>query len=120
MALLMLALGFAGGFAWGVYLFVASWGSGDEGNSAFSAMRIAKYKSFLRIRIDGDELTVYPIAVDVPPSKWIKNPQCVDEDQDTPVFVPATNIEDIGQYMIEEPVVIDIKDVLPLKAVADK
>lgn len=114
----MVILGFLGGFVWGIYLLVVSWGWGDEANNAFSAMRIAKYKNFLRIKIDGDQLTIYPVAIDDPPKDWTMNPGCEDGNQNTPVIIPANNPNDIGQRFIEKPIVIDMKDVLPLKAVA--
>jgi hypothetical protein len=59
-------------------------------NDAFSAMRLGSYRHFLRLKIKGDELTIYPIGIDKEPrrSVWIRNPGYKEGDQNTPVFVP--------------------------------
>jgi hypothetical protein len=52
----------------GAYLLVALNGFGIHWNEAFSSLRIADYKGFLRLKIDRTgSLTVYPIAVERTP-----------------------------------------------------
>jgi len=62
-------LGFIGGALWGLYLTVASWFWGDEANNAFSAMRLDSYRHFIRLKIEGDKITVYPIGIDQSPKR---------------------------------------------------
>ena len=105
----MVLFGFVGGFVWGIYLTTASWIWGDESNSAFSAMRLDGYRHFIRLKIDGDKLNIYPIGIDSAPKRsvWKMNPDhnAANPDQDTPAIVPE---KDLGQHLIEGPVVIDI------------
>jgi hypothetical protein len=110
----MIASGFAGGLVWGLYLLAVSYYVGGHANDAFSAMRLDSYRHFLRIKIEGDQLTVFPIGIDKSPkrSDWKKNERFVKGDQDTPVFVPT---RDLGQHLIERPVVVDTGHIKPLK-----
>lgn len=50
--------GFLGGFIWGCYLAISSFFFGRHYNDAFSAMKLATYKNFLRMHIKDDELTI--------------------------------------------------------------
>jgi uncharacterized Zn-finger protein len=107
-----------GGLFWGVYLTIASWYWGDEPNSAFSAMRLDSYKNFIRLKIESNKITIYPIGIDKPPqrSDWKINDN-FDEDnpnQDIPAIIPKI---DLGQHLIEEPVIIDINNITPLRQV---
>ena len=108
------ASGFIGGIIWGLYLLGVSYVLGDHPNDAFSAMRLDSYRQFLRLKIDGDELTVHPIGIDQSPRRgdWRKNPGFKENDQNTPYFVPE---RDLGPHFIEEPFVIDARNVAPLK-----
>jgi len=113
----MLAVGFVGGAVWGLYLTIVSFCWGAESNNAFCAMRLNSYKHFLRMKIDGDVLTIHPIGIDSVPDRtdWEMNQECEDENQDTPVIVPKNNPRNIGQHFIEAPIVIDMREVQPLK-----
>ena len=108
------ASGFVGGAIWGLYLLLVSYFLGDHANDAFSAMRLDSYRHFLRLKIDGDQLTVYPVGIDRSPERkdWKKNPEFRANDQDTPYFVPK---QGLGQRFIEDPIVIDASRVAPLK-----
>jgi hypothetical protein len=105
----MLVLGFLGGLVWGSYLTLASWLWGDEPNNAFSAMRLDSYKHFLRIKIEKNTLTIYPIGIDNVPSRsdWKINEKFNenDPDQNTPFIVP---LKDLGQHLIEAPIIINV------------
>jgi hypothetical protein len=60
-----------GTFFLGVYLFVSIRVFGRHGNEAFSSLRIADYKHWLRLRIDASGvLTLYAIAIDRVPRRW--------------------------------------------------
>jgi hypothetical protein len=60
-----------GAFILGVYLFVSIRIFGRHGNEAFSSLRIADYKHWLRLRIDASGvLTIYAIALDRVPRRW--------------------------------------------------
>lgn len=111
----MMLAGFLGGFVWGLYLLIASYFRGDHANDAFSAMRLDSFRHFLRLKIEGDELTVYPIGIDRSPRRedWQKNPGFVEGDQNTPFFVPKRGLD---QRLIEAPVLINVNSVRPLKA----
>jgi hypothetical protein len=55
----------------GIYLFVSIRVFGRHGNEAFSSLRIADYKQWLRLRIGADgTLTIYAIAIDRVPRRW--------------------------------------------------
>ncbi|MBK5197073.1 MAG: hypothetical protein JJE37_02185 [Methyloceanibacter sp.] len=97
--------GIAGGFVWGIYLLLACRISGIHDNDAFSAMRLGRYRHFLRLRIKGDELTIYPIAIDRPPERrdWQWNPARKKGDQNEPEVIPKSPL---SPHLIEGPVVI--------------
>jgi len=111
----MVLFGFLGGFCWGVYLTLVSWFWGDEANGAFSAMRLDSYKHFIRLRIETNKITIYPIGIDQSPKRkdWKFNDSYEDSnpDQDTPAIVPQ---KDLGQHLIESPIVIDLGKVTPI------
>jgi hypothetical protein len=60
-----------GSFILGAYLFVSIRVFGRHNNEAFSALRIADFKQWLRLRIDRQgTLTLYAIAIDRVPRRW--------------------------------------------------
>lgn len=60
-----------GAFILGIYLFVSIRILGRHGNEAFSSLRIADYKQWLRLRISADGLlTIYALAIDRVPRRW--------------------------------------------------
>jgi len=60
-----------GAFILGVYLFVSIRVFGRHGNEAFSSLRIADYKHWVRFRVDASGmLTLYAIALDRVPRRW--------------------------------------------------
>lgn len=61
---------FVGALIWGIYLLVSLNVFGRHANEAFSALRIADYKNFLRLRIGADgQLSIYPVGIDRVP-RW--------------------------------------------------
>ncbi len=69
LAWLALAGGAVAGTLFGVYLYVSSRWLDIGHVDAFSAMRRDSHRHFLRIRIRGDEITVYPIGLDRTPRR---------------------------------------------------
>jgi hypothetical protein len=63
---MMLAGGWLlGGFVMGMYLFLSLSLFGRHANEAFSALRIADFRNFLRLKIDaGGSLTIYAIGIE--------------------------------------------------------
>lgn len=61
-------------FIFGTYLGLASW-AGRHFDEAFSSLRIADFKNFLRMHIgtDGD-LTIYAIGIDTATESWEEDP----------------------------------------------
>jgi hypothetical protein len=101
----MVATGFAiGGFLFGAYLYVSSRFLNMNQNDAFSAMRLDTHRNFLRIRIKGDEATIYPIGLTRIPSRseWKFN----DAKRGTPapVYVPD---DPLAPHLIEGPIVVN-------------
>jgi hypothetical protein len=113
----MIGAGFVGGFIWGLYLLMISFAWSMHANDAFSAMRLGSYRHFLRFRIDGDTLTIYPIGIDTEPTRdtWTLNPAYRDGDQDTPAVVPT---KPLRQHLIESPISIAAGDIRPLREIA--
>lgn len=111
----MLAVGFVGGGIWGLYLTLVSWKWGEEANSAFSAMRLNSHRHFVRMKIEGDQLTIYPVGLDKSPKRkdWTFNGNYEDANpnQDTPAIIPT---KQLGQKLIEDPIVIDITGIIPI------
>lgn len=108
----MLVVGIAGGFIWGLYLTIVSFVWGDASNGAFSALALDSYRHFLRLKIEVDKLTIYPIGIDQAPQRnvWKHNPDydSSNVDQNTPAIIPT---RDLGQHLIEEPIVIEVNDI---------
>jgi hypothetical protein len=86
-------------------------------NDAFSSMKLDSHRNFLRLRIVGDSVTVFPICVDAVPTRdgWKKNEKrSVDHPS---VFEPAVSM---GERLIEEPITIDAAHALSSKDVRPK
>lgn len=109
----MLLLGFVGGMIWGLYLTIVSYFWGDQANDAFSAMRLDSFRHFIRFKIESNKLTIYPVGIDQSPVRkdWKFNEFYKEGTQDIPVVIPKKNL---GQHLIEDPIVIDINSVVSL------
>jgi hypothetical protein len=76
--------GLLGGFVFGAYWVLTGLIARMHTGDSFGALGIRNYKNFLRMRFDGDSLTIYPIGVDrLPSTKWCnqqleKNPPNLD------------------------------------------
>lgn len=70
--LIVIAVSFVGGYVigsiiMGLYLFVSLHFLGRHDNEAFSALKIEDYKNFLRLHIDREGLTIYPLKIEKVP-----------------------------------------------------
>lgn len=67
--------GLVAGFIWGMYLFVTCAFLRRHTNDGFSSMRLADYKNFLRMKIEQERLTIYPIGLWRSPTRleWRKS-----------------------------------------------
>jgi hypothetical protein len=99
----------ASGKIFGLNLMLAS-RYGDIGhNDAFSAMRLDSHRHFVRLRILGDEVTVYPVKLDAVPRRgqWRANP-ARNVDTTAAVFVADPPLK---PHLIEEPIKIRVREV---------
>lgn len=94
--------GLVAGFIFGLNLFLTCKYADMNHNDAFSAIRLDSYRHFLRLRIIGDQITVFPIGVDSIPrhEQWQPNP---DEAPTSPYFLPP---DGFAPKLIEAPIVI--------------
>jgi hypothetical protein len=67
-------------------------------NDAFSALRLDTYKNFLRIKITGDEVTIYPIGLDKVPKRSEWTPSSA---SGGPLFDPPSPLR---YHLIEKPI----------------
>lgn len=109
--------GFAGGAVWGAYLSIVCGRDGQHYNDAFSAMRLDSYRHFLRMKITGDELVIYPVGIDQAPKRsgWTVNPKAMKDVQTEAVYLPRVPL---GEHLIEGPIVIRAPKVQSVEEVA--
>jgi hypothetical protein len=107
---LMIGLGaIVGGSLWGFYWVLTGLGR-MHASEAFAALRIKNYKNFLRIKIEKDKLTIYPLAIDkVPgPDHWMNAPRGKANPQ--PSNPKLIAVKPIDVRLIENPIVIPCYD----------
>ena len=61
--------GIGAGFVWGAYLTISCF-LGLHCDQAFASMGIADFKNFLRIKVEPNKLTIYPIGLRRTPRRW--------------------------------------------------
>jgi hypothetical protein len=94
-----------GGMIFGVSLQLGSGFADIAHNDAFSAMRLDSYRHFLRIKIEGSKLTIFPIGLDSVPhrSGWRKA-------SDTEIAQRKSIVQPMQPLrprLIEDPIIID-------------
>lgn len=97
---LFLAGGFVGGLLMGLYLLIANGLFGIHETEAFSSLRIQDYKSFIRLHLTKDQLTLYPVKVERVARKWNYQANVTNGE---PWFEP---LERLHAELIEPPIVI--------------
>jgi hypothetical protein len=103
LAVLEVVGGTAAALLFGIYFAVANLTIGAHDNEAFSALRIADYKNFLRLHIDASgALTIYPIGVRRVVRRWRLQP---DGKASDPWF--ASTLAEPWAQLIEPPVKIE-------------
>lgn len=98
--------GFLGGLLFGLNLLITCRWFNMNHNDAFSAMRLDSFRHFLRIRIKGDEVKIFPIGIDDVPRRqdWRVNEKWKEGDPSHPAYVPA---RPLAPKLIEDPLVIE-------------
>lgn len=98
-----------GGLIFGGSLMFGSGVANVAHNDAFSAMRLDRYRHFLRIKIEGSNLTIFPIALDRVPdrSDWRKA-TAAEMAQGKSIFQPKCGL---SPKLIENPIVLDANKV---------
>lgn len=86
-----------GPFVLGIYLLVSLNLFGHHITEAFSSMAIPDWKNLLRMKIDAQGLTLYPIGIPKVPRKW----RWLGESGRSSRFEPETPIESV---LIEDPI----------------
>lgn len=112
LALLMGLIGSpVAGFIFGLNLFLTCRYANMNHNDAFSAMRLNSFRNFLRIKLVGNQITIFPIGLDFVPRRqdWINNPKS-ESDSSASYFSAASGMRPI---LIEEPIVVGGWDVSP-------
>jgi hypothetical protein len=98
--LIILAGGWVlGSFIFGLYLFISLNVFGRHSNEAFSSLAILDYKNFLRMKIDKNGLTIYPIGLHRVPRHWRK---ATAADNTVSAFV-SDDPQATAPFLIEKP-----------------
>jgi hypothetical protein len=102
---MVLVGGLLGGLIWGCYWVVTGLFGRMHAEDAFAALRIQDYKNFLRIKLEPDQVTIYPIGLDRVPRKadWMSAPVELHGQGHNPALIPVKQIQ---IHLIEEPIVI--------------
>jgi len=102
----LLVGGFVAGSIFGLNLLLSCRLLNMNHNDAFSSLRLKGYKHFLRIRIKGQSITVFPIKLDNVPKRhdWVKNTPTT---QNPSVFSAPLNPE-----LIEQPISISLSQTI--------
>lgn len=95
----------AGGFVFGIFLLITCRWFNMNHNDAFSAMRLDCFRHFMRLRIKGDEVTIFPIGLDRIPKRkeWRINTNWTGDAAQEPAYVAENEIE---PRLIERPIVM--------------
>jgi hypothetical protein len=110
--------GAVAGLIFGINLMLTCRYADLNHNDAFSAMRLNSFRNFLRIRLLGDQVTVYPIGMDRVPKRdeWIENPQSA-ANPSASYFVARKKLE---PKLLEPAIVVSGADVWPTAVAVKK
>jgi hypothetical protein len=107
---LMVVLGaLVGGSLWGFY-WVLTGLVRMHAAEAFAALRVRNYKNFLRIKVEKEKLTIYPLAIDRIPGvdDWMNAPRGKANPQ--PNNPKLIAVKPIDVRLVENPIVIQTYD----------
>jgi len=99
--------GFMAGLVWGVYLTLSCL-VGLHCDQAFASMGIANFKNFLRLKIEPNKLTIYPIGLRKAPKRWMWRKAKRARAAEGPQIVP---MRPLRPTLIEGPIEIHVGDV---------
>ncbi len=100
--------GIAAGFVWGAYLTLSCL-VGLHCDQAFASMGIPDFKNFLRMKIEPNKLTIFPIGLRRTPRRWAwRRAKQRERATDGPAIVPARPLR---PTLIEGPIEIRVGDV---------
>jgi len=96
--------GILAGFVYGLHNYIACRWFDLCHNDAFSAMRLDSHRHFLRIRVVGDQITVFPIGIDRVPMRdeWTLNQEGKSEPHASYLLPP----ESFCFQLLENPIVV--------------
>jgi hypothetical protein len=99
-----------GGSLWGFYWVLTGLFGRMHSEQAFAALRIRNYKNFLRIKVEKDKLTIFPLGVDRMPRKdhWMNAPR--GKANPLPHNPQLVAVKPIDVRLIENPIVIPCYD----------
>ena len=95
--------GLIAGALFGIYLYASSRWWNQNHNDVFSAMRLDSHRNFLRLRIQNDEVTVYPVGLDRVPKRREWRINTARAGSPPPAYVPTSPL---APRLIEGPIVI--------------
>jgi hypothetical protein len=100
--------GIGAGFVWGAYLTISCL-MGLHCDQAFASMGIPDFKNFLRMKVEPNKLTIYPIGLRRTPRRWAwrKSKDRGFGDATGPAIVPARPLR---PALIEGPIEIRVGD----------
>lgn len=110
MPLLMFTIGgFVAGLVWGAYLTIACFFK-RHCDQAFSSLRLPIFRHFLRMKIEPEKLTIYPVGIRSVPSRkrWQAGPLNAEGTLIGPRFVPTRPFK---PELIDGPIVVNAADV---------
>ena len=95
-----------GGSLWGFYWVLTGVFGRMHSEEAFAALRLTQYKNFLRIKVERDTLTIYPLGLDkVPgPDGWMNAPR--GKPNPLPNNPKLIAVNPLPVRLIENPIVI--------------
>jgi hypothetical protein len=91
------------GTLFGLYLYASSRWLNLDYNDAFSSIRLDSHRNFLRLRIKGDDVNIYPIGLDRRPERKAWRFNTNKSESPAPVYVPGPPLK---PHLIEGPIQI--------------
>ncbi len=97
---MIVVAGFVSGFLQGVYLWISNKWFKLHLNEVFASQSYEDYKNFIRVRVDGQGITIYPVGIKRVCKKWVFNKEARPGES---WFEPAEG-EGLHAHLIEPPI----------------